>query len=322
MRIPTFLLTLTLIAAAAGFASGKEPSSIVLKTGTDRVEIAVSGRKFATYVFRDEMIPRPYFKDVNSPGGLQVTRNQPPVAKTDLDDHPTFHPGIWQAFGDLGGADFWRNKALVRQVRFVEEPTAQGSAATFAVENAYESNARTICREICRFTVLLRPAGTLLLWDATFQAGADEFAFGDQEEMGLGVRVATPLAVVKGGRIRNSDGQIDEKQAWGKTADWCEYSGTIEGTRCGIVLMPDPENFRKSWFHARNYGVLVANPFGNKAFTKGPASRIVVKPGDSLRLRYGILVFDEKDGRAIDVTAAYRDFLELIPSRTDAPAKR
>jgi hypothetical protein len=162
----------------------------------------------------------------------------------------------------------------------------------------------------------------LLLWDATFQAGADEFAFGDQEEMGLGVRVATPLAVVKGGRIRNSDGQIDEKQAWGKTADWCEYSGTIEGTRCGIVLMPDPENFRKSWFHARNYGVLVANPFGNKAFTKGPASRIVVKPGDSLRLRYGILVFDEKDGRAIDVTAAYRDFLELIPSRTDAPAKR
>jgi hypothetical protein len=174
---------------------------------------------------------------------------------------------------------------------------------------------------VCRLAIHFRPQGTLLIWDSTFDA-REEFAFGDQEEMGLGVRVATPLAVVKGGRIRNSDGLIDEKLVWGRTADWCEYSGTIDGTRCGLVLMPDPANFRKSWFHARNYGVLVANPFGHKAFTKGTPSRVAVKPGDSFRVRWGVLVFDEYERKTVDVPAAYRDFLELIKSPKEVPAKR
>ena len=33
--------------------------------------------------------------------------------RQDLDDHPTMHPGLWLAFGDINGADFWRNKGRV-----------------------------------------------------------------------------------------------------------------------------------------------------------------------------------------------------------------
>ena len=69
--------------------------------------------------------------------------------------------------------------------------------------------------------------------------------------------------------------------------------------------MPHPENFRRSWFHARDYGLLVANPFGRNAFTGGEKSRIVVKEGETLRLRFGVLVSSERP----DLDASYRDYL-------------
>lgn len=312
MRVPTGVICIALFAFDYGLTSAAEPALFSVEKQSDRVVISRQGRPLATYVFRDDTIPRPYFRDVHSPRGIQVTRRHPPVKGMDLDDHPTFHPGIWQAFGDLGGSDFWRNKGRVRQVRFAEEPMAKEQSAAFAVENAYENGDTLIGTEFCRFSILDRPGGTLLLWDSTFRPAAGELVFGDQEEMGLGVRVATPLAVVKGGAIRNSDGLINERNAWGKQADWCEYSGTIDGTRCGLVIMPDPSNFRRSWFHARDYGVLVANPFGRKAFTKGEASRISVKRDDPLHLQYGILIFDNAPDKPADIPAAYRDFLRQI----------
>ena len=40
---------------------------------------------------------------------------------------------LWLAFGDLSGADFWRNKAQVRPVGFVEEPTSDDQGESFTV---------------------------------------------------------------------------------------------------------------------------------------------------------------------------------------------
>ena len=231
----------------------------------------------------------------------------------DLEDHPTFHPGIWLAFGDLSGADFWRNRARVRHVEFMREPQGRAGRGSFAVRNSYETSAKAICTEECTIEILVRPKGTLLIWNSTFASADNDFYFGDQEEMGLGVRLATPLAVVNGGEIRDSEGRKNEPQVWGKLADWCEYSGTVRGQQAGIVLMPGPQNFRRSWFHARDYGLLVANPFGRNAFTQGEKSRIVVNSDENLRLRFGVLIWDAASGERPDAADVYRDFLTQLP---------
>ena len=76
--------------------------------------------------------------------------------------------------------------------------------------------------------------------------------FGTQEEMGLGVRLATPLTVKSGnGRITNSVGGTNEKGTWGQAADWCarlinvDAPGstsanlpTLGHTRCGRPIFP------------------------------------------------------------------------------------
>ncbi len=288
--------------AAADFAVERKP---------DRVIITDGGRPVATYVFRDEKIPRPYFAHVHAPGAMQVTRNHPPVAGVDAMDHDTYHPGVWFGFGKVSGHDFWRHKANIVHLRFVQKPAVRAGRVTFTAENSFQSTGgERICRERSRITLAARPAGYLLIWETTFLPEGRDLVFGDQEEMGLGIRVATPITVKPGGgTILDSVGRRNEPEVWGNEAEWCDYSGTIAGRRAGITIMGDSRNFRQNRHHARNYGVVVANPFGRQSFGKGPLSEVVVKPGETLRLRYGVLLHSGPEGSAPDLKAAFADFV-------------
>ncbi len=289
------------------------PQEITFETQPGKVLIQIAGKPFTTYVYKDPDIPRPYFCTVHAPDGVQVTRNHPPIDGEDPTDHATYHPGVWLAFGDISGADFWRNRARVAHDGFVEPPKNGVGTASFRVRNRYLTDAgREICRETCRYTVAARPEGRFLLVDSEFSSDTGEFVFGDQEEMGFGVRVATPISVKKGGQILNADGQKDEAGVWGKQADWCDYGMTKNAVRTGVVVMAHPGNFRQSWFHARNYGLLLANPFGRNAFTKGPKSEVHVPKGETLRLRFGLLVYTASEPDALSHgNTAYRHYVEL-----------
>jgi DUF1680 family protein len=309
------------LTAAARAGTGAE-TKVEVREEPGRVRITVGGEPLATYVYRDESIPRPYFAHLHAPGGVPVSRNHPPVAGKDPTDHAALHPGLWLAFGDLSGADSWRNRARVVHEAFVTPPEGNAGRGTFTVRNRYETakGDAALCHEVCRYTVLVRPAGTLLMAESEFSADLDEFTFGDQEEMGFGVRVATPLTVKSGGRIVNAEGDRDERGVRGKASDWCDYSGTVDGRRVGVTLMTDPGNFRRSWFHARDYGLLVANPFGCKALTKGPESRVVVKKGTPFRLGFAVLLHASPAEKDVDLAAAYRDYREQIERRVSMGA--
>jgi hypothetical protein len=319
-RRQTVCLFLSLALPLGGAVRAGDTPMVAFKQSPDRIALLVGNQPVATYVFRDERIPRPYFAHVHAPGGIQVTRNHLPIEGKDLTDHATFHPGLWLAFGDVNGADHWRLKALVKHIGFAEKPRAERGQIRFAVTNQYLANdgKKVVCTETARYTMLVRPSGYLLLWDSEFRSDNADFSFGDQEEMGLGIRVATALIVKNGGEIRASTGEKNEKNVRGKAAPWCDFSGTIDGRRVGITLMPDPANFRPSWYHARDYGLLVANPFGRKSLTGGEASRIAVKRGEPFRLRFGVLLHSSKAGQPVDMDAAYRDCLQCLAARSKA----
>jgi hypothetical protein len=283
--------------------------AVAFASRDDGLAITVGGKPLAVYVFEDGPTTRPFLKDLHAPDGTRVTRNHPPVEGVDRTDHGTMHPGLWMAFGDLGGADFWRNRDRVRHVDFAEPPRGGAGSGAFAVRNRYEKGGQPIAEELCRITVVAGPDRHLLLWDSTFRPIGPELVFGDQEEMGLGVRMATPLTVARGGRLVNSDGLVNEAQVWGKAADWCAFEGPVGGRTVGVALLPHPGNFRPSWFHARDYGLLVANPFGANAMTRGPKSRFVVRAESPLRLRFGVAVYSDPASDH-DLAAAHRDYLK------------
>jgi hypothetical protein len=307
------LLAIALLAPPANPAAERAPA-VAFRQEADRLSITVGGRPFATYVYRDPVIPRPYFAHVQTPCGIQATRNHPPRAD-DPDDHATFHPGIWLSFGDVDGNDYWRLKARVEHEAFASRPAGGPGRGTFAVRNAYRKagGREQVCAELARYTILVRPYGTLLVWRSTFSSDRAGFTFGDQEELGLGMRVNSKISVEHGkGRITDAAGRTNGKGVWGRASDWVDYSGPIGDRRVGMALMPDPANFRPSWFHARDYGLVVANPFGRYAMTGGARSVVAVRQGEQFSLGFGILVYCTPVGVATDVEAAYRDYVNLV----------
>ena len=305
------------------------PRAVELTSTPDKVSISIGGTHVAAYHYADESTLRPYFADLCTLGGIQVTRNHPPVEGIDRADHADLHPGLWMAWGDLNGRDFWRNHDRVVHEAFVQEPASGQGKGSFAVRNRYElGDGTVVCHETCRLRFLapcfsappakLRRGGYLLLWESVF-SGEEEFYFGDQEEMGLGVRVATALAANAGGRMRDSRGRINESQIWGKTADWCDYGGIINQRQVGVTLIADPQNFRPSWFHARDYGLLLANAFGRQAFTGSEPSRVVVRPNEKFRLCYGIWVHESTIGAKPNLQAAYDNFAAILASEASGP---
>lgn len=281
-----------------------------MESQTDRLIVTHDSKPVAHFVFASTNILRPHFAHVHTPDGLQVTRNHPPIAGVDPVDHPTMHPGIWLAFGNISGQDFWRNKATIRHDKFTASPKTTKGQLTFATESTLiATNGNVLGKLDSTFALNSARDGYFISWKATFTPSTDDFTFGDQEEMGFGIRIATPLSEKNGGTVRNSDDLTGAKNAWGKTAAWCDYSGVLSNRLVGITVITDPKNFRPSWMHSRDYGLIVANPFGQKAFTKnGDPSNIPVKKGDTFTLEFAAFIHSSPTNEPPDLNAAYMTF--------------
>ncbi len=299
-----------LLAFARPVTAGDATPAFTVTQQPDRLVITRAGKPVAHFVFRDAKILRPYFAHIHTPDGFQVTRNHPPVAGTDATDHDTMHPGLWLAFGDISGHDFWRNKGTIRHERFTEMPVVKDGRLAFAsTSTLITTNGTALATLGTRIQIRELSGGFLLRWSAEFTPTTDDFYFGDQEEMGFGVRVATALSEKKGGVIRSDTGEISAKATWGKTWQWCDYSGTLDGRRIGVVIFPAASNFRASWSHNRDYGLMVANPFGAGAFTKGAKSRVPVAKGETFRLDFAAFIHSTATDAQPDLAAAYQTFL-------------
>jgi hypothetical protein len=226
---------------------------------------------------------------MRAPDGTQVTRTHPPVEGVDATDHADMHPGIWLAFGDINGEDFWRNKGTIRHDKFTKTPVLEeesgmdGKAVKFATTSTLLTKDGAALGHLdSAFTLGKDDVRFIVRWHAVFRATEGDIVFGDQEEMGFGVRVATPINEKNGGVITNSQLATGAKKTWGQPAGWCDYSGLVDGQPVGITVLPG----QRSWWHNRDYGVFVANAFGRKAMKQGDKQSTRVKQGDTLPMLF------------------------------------
>jgi hypothetical protein len=106
--------------------------------------------------------------------------------------------------------------------------------------------------------------------------------------------------------------------AWGYPAEWVDNSGTLDGETVGIAILSHPSSFRpRCRWHARAYGLLSANPFGEREFLaearrqRGPdepqQGAHTLPKGESLNFRYRVLLHrgDAEAAHVADVFRAY-----------------
>ncbi|MHC4874918.1 MAG: PVC-type heme-binding CxxCH protein [Planctomycetota bacterium] len=290
---------------------------------TDRIDIHFGEQRIATYLKDHPQLTRRALVNVTTPGGIQVTRNFPARAPEDLDPgyrgengiiHPRMHPGIWMSYGNVDGNDFWRLKAKVVFDGFVEPLTGNRNSGSFAVRNRFmsEDGTRLVCGELTRYRFERVLEGLLLKIDAEYRSDDRDFYFGDQEESGLAIRVASPIRVNGGnGTILNDDGQRNGVAVRGTKARWFDYFGTIDGRQVGIMVVSSPHNPKTTWLHARDYGLVATNPFPMQPRERRePYVKTWVKRGEPFRLSYAVLIHDLPANTPLDHAATAERLLK------------
>ena len=65
------------------------------------------------------------------------------------------------------------------------------------------------------------------------------------------------------------------------------------GRQVGVMVVASPGNPRPSWLHARDYGVVVTNPFPKQPKEpREPYVKTWIKRGESFTLSYAVLIHD------------------------------
>ena len=245
----------------------------------DRIEVKIGNQLFTEWRHREWVAP--FLYPVIGPNGENVTRHFPmKLGMTGEDPDHAWHRSIRFSHSDVNGFNFWwapgREKAgHTAEVKLEKiEKMTSGAAGELVLWNQWLGDGKLVLRERVRLVFApLENRELLMDYDITLQAADAPVVFGDKRDGGLLVRVAGTMKVEdengnKGvGTILNSRGDKNA-DAWGKRAEWTDYSGPdASGKGVGVALFDHPSNLRfPTHWHARTYGLMTANRFGTDHF--------------------------------------------------------
>ncbi len=312
----TFLSLWLCAAAVAG-------SGVELKRGEHRIEVVIDGRPFTTYYF-SPTVAKAYLMPLQTPSGVIISRNFP-IANdvSGANSHESsFEPHqrpLYFAHGNIDGLDFWGEQAFshfyndhARQafghmsLKAVEELSGAAVRARFRL---LDPNQREVGEETQAFTFGGDQRIRIIDCEFVLYATAGAMVLGDTKEGTFGIRLRAELSAPHD-HMLNSEGAQGEPAMWGKPADWVNYSGTVEGKPVGIAVFDSPVSFRHpTTWHARAYGLVAANPFARRAFTKDPKEdgSWTIPEGQSLRFRYRVVIYDGRLSAA-QLAELYRQY--------------
>jgi hypothetical protein len=285
------------------------------------VDVQIGGRPFATYSF-DPSVAKPYWSPLRSAQGTVVTRGFPmtPAATGEDRDEP-HQRAMYFAHGDINGFDFWGEAAFPR---WSDHPLSTFGRTVFRTIDEIRGGAD---RGSLQATFdLVAPTGTIAEETQTYRIGGDEqsrtidcefaihathgpIVMGDTKEGTFAIRVVKALDSPPGHMI-NASGASGEKAIWGKRSNWVDYYGRAAGEDVGVAIFDHPQNLRApTYWHARAYGLLAANPFGIKPFTgdRRQNGSYDIPAGGSLVLRYRVFIHHGNPSQA-GVADEYRRF--------------
>lgn len=277
-----------------------------------KVNVSIDGKPFATYNTGGDL-PKPFFSPVRAADGTIITRSL-----VDPEDHP-HHKGIWVAVDEVNTVDFWAEKGKIRNAG-VKVIKASGNPAVMKVTNQWlGADGKPIVTED---TVISIYANRLMTYDITFTAGKKPVVFEDTKEGLFGIRLPNGMREREKGSVENNTGIKGTKANWGKPTAWIDYYGPLNNKVYGVTLMDSPQNYKKSRYHVRNYGLFTISPFGDHAYTnkKQPADHKHLKAGEKMNLKYGIYIHNGNTQQG-KVAAAYQQFLKATQKKKVASTK-
>jgi Family of unknown function (DUF6807) len=320
-RLLGSLVLPTLWVCALGAACGAEP--VVMKPAAHSVEVLIGGRPFTTYYF-DPAIAKPYFFPLRSPQGAVVTRSFPMVDNIPGEDRDEPHQrAMFFGHGKINGLDFWNEYDYLKWsghhsasafgrtvIQKLDEAEGGANSGTLrAGFNLVDSSGAVVAEETQAFVLRGDENTRTIDCEFTIRATHGPVTMGDEKDGTFAIRLVKALDSPPG-RMVNSEGGVGEKEIWGKRANWVDYDGIVAGESVGVAVFDSPLNFRHpTYWHARAYGLLAANPFGLSYFThnKHENGSYTFPAGGELVLRYRVFIH-RGDYQQAGVAEAYQEY--------------
>ncbi len=298
---------------AEGQVAGE--SGVQLNEAAETIAVTLNDRPFTTFRYatsNNKGQYRPYFFPVLGPNGCEVTRGE----TSEVSKDHVHHRSLYVAYGEVNDVDLWgegSNSGRVVHQGFTQK---QGGAVVGRIytHNNWETQAGDVLMtDKQNFRIYnLSEAAALIDLDLSFIASAGDVHFGDTKEGGImSIRVHPSMNASDGGKIENAFGGINEAETWGKRANWCDYSGVVDGTPVGIAVFDHIVNPRyPTYWHVRNYGLMGSNIFGGGTFERDPAKdgSYTLKQGEAMHFRFRVLIH-AGDAAVGKVGQKYHDFI-------------
>lgn len=311
-----FVLLACLVVPVAGNAAEVE-----IKKEEGKAVVTIDGELFTEYVFDGHA--KPILYPVIGPHGVPMTRNYPMKEKVDNEasDHP-HHKSLWFTHDDVNGVQFWMEypgkNSKLKPGKIVQSKFQIDGSRILSSDDWTGPDGKVVCSDSRVITFGTTKAGRFIDFQITLQADHGDVTFGDTKEGTMGIRTNPLLRLrsdekrgnhtAKGASI-NSEG-VEGKAMWGKRAAWVDYWAPVDGNTVGIAIFDHPSNPRHpTWWHARDYGLVAANPFGIHDFEKKPngTGDMTIKSGESLTLKYRFL-FHSGDAKEANIKGEYESF--------------
>jgi hypothetical protein len=333
-------LSLAGLALALSGQAAEEPiREVRIAVPADRpFYIFNTDRKELARFHHDKALPKPFFWPLNLPGStVPITRAWPmgEAEKGEKKDH-VHQKSAWFCHGDVipegldlkhkiknvDGVDFWSEAKGHGRIVQVKANTGADGHHWLKTENEWQTaDGEKILDETRTMHLLLVDGRPLIVIDIDLHASVCPITFGDTKEGSFGVRVRDLMNEERGGgKLTNADGKTGMKDVWGQKSNWCDYSGVVpvsntgETKTGGVAIFDHPDNKHRACWHARNYGLMAANPFGRNRSgfpaVKGQTDLAKLARGEHLKLRYGLYTHwgDVKEGK---VAETYDAFVKL-----------
>ena len=298
------LLPLLCLTATAAWAE------VTVQQLSDRVRLELDGKLFTELRYNDS--PHVYYWPIIGPGAAKMTRSWPlEEVPNEEHDHP-HHRSMWFAHGLVNGFDFWSEKAAFGN-RPPKHPLGEVHVDKVLVAKGGKDSGEVVTSQIWKGSdgsvpitatqrlVLYSTPDTERLFDFenVLKAEGQDAVFGETKEGMAAIRIAETMRLKQPknkpgeGHIFNSEG-LQDGDVWGKKAAWVAMTGPIDGKPYTIVMFDHPTNPRHpTRWHARDYGLFAANPFGGSQMDKSEpkdSGNLTLPAGQTFSFKYRVII--------------------------------
>jgi hypothetical protein len=302
--------------------------AFVNKEADKKVDVMIDGKLFTSF-FWPENVYKPILYPVYTAAGTEITRGFPLRPRAGERDNERHQIGIWLNYGNVNGIDFWGNGASgkkdpkrgeVKHLRIEKLSDGNGKGSFVSYESWIGPTGKELLAEKTKYNFTANGSIRIIDRITTLTATEDTVKMNDTKEGMFAIRVARQLELPTKdnafliddqgnrtttrassnegltGNYRSSEG-ITGAAVWSTRARWMDLFGNIGNEKISIVICDHPKNQSyPTYWHAREYGLFSANPFGASNFTQGKTVlNFKILPGKSITFRYRVIINSGRD---------------------------